>query len=65
MISLSDYKNGSFGKAYGLDFTTGPLETLHSRCVVVLDEKANVLYTEQVGEIVDEPNYKAALEALY
>ncbi|MGC1205271.1 MAG: thiol peroxidase [Flavobacteriaceae bacterium] len=65
VISLSDYKNGSFGKAYGLDFTTGPLETLHSRCVVVLDEKANVLYTEQVGEIVDEPNYKAALEALY
>lgn len=65
VINLSDYKNGSFGKAYGLDFITGPLETLHSRCVVVLDEKGNVLYTEQVGEIVDEPNYKAALEALY
>ncbi len=65
VINLSDYKNGSFGKDYGLNFITGPLEALHSRCVIVLDENANVLYTEQVPEIVDEPNYKAALEALY
>ncbi|GAA4300095.1 thiol peroxidase [Aestuariibaculum suncheonense] len=64
VINLSDYKNGSFGKAYGLDFTDGPLETLHSRCVVVLDETGTVVYTEQVAEIVDEPNYKAALEAI-
>ena len=65
VISLSDYKDGSFGKAYGLNFINGPLEALHSRCVIVLDENGTVLYTEQVGEIVDEPNYKAALEALY
>lgn len=64
VVNLSDYKDGSFGKAYGLDFTDGPLETLHSRCVVVLDETGTVLYNEQVSEIVDEPNYKAALEAL-
>jgi thiol peroxidase len=65
VISLSDYKNGSFGKAYGLDFISGPLETLHSRCIVVLDENGIVLHTEQVPEIVDEPNYKTALEVLY
>ena len=64
VISLSDYKNGSFGKAYGLKFVDGPLEALHSRCVVVLDENHTVKYTEQVSETVDEPNYKAALEAL-
>jgi thiol peroxidase len=64
VISLSDYKDGSFGKSYGLNFTNGPLDALHSRCVVVLDEKGNIKYTEQVQEIVDEPNYKAALEAL-
>ena len=64
VINLSDYKNGSFGKTYGLDFTNGPLETLHSRAVVVLDENGTVKYTEQVSEIVDEPNYKGALEAL-
>ncbi|GAA3787721.1 thiol peroxidase [Corallibacter vietnamensis] len=64
VISLSDYKDGSFGKAYGLDFTNGPLEALHSRCIVVVDENGTVSYTEQVSEIVDEPNYKAALDAL-
>ncbi|WP_047245603.1 thiol peroxidase [Maribacter thermophilus] len=61
---LSDFRDGNFGKAYNLDFTDGPLAPLHSRAVVVLDENGSVLYTEQVSEIVDEPNYKAALEAL-
>ncbi|SHI53327.1 thiol peroxidase [Algibacter luteus] len=65
VISLSDYKDGSFGRAYGLNFVDGPLEGLHSRSVVVLDENGTVIYTEQVGETVDEPNYKAALDALY
>ncbi|AJR04451.1 thiol peroxidase [Siansivirga zeaxanthinifaciens] len=64
VISLSDFKNGSFGKDYGLDFVSGPLEGLHSRCVIVLDENGVVTHTEQVSEIVDEPNYKEALKAL-
>lgn len=64
VINLSDFKDGSFGKSYGLNIVDGPLEGLHSRCVIVLDENGIVKYTEQVGEIVDEPNYKAALEAL-
>ena len=64
VVSLSDFKTGDFGKTYGLDFIDGPLEGLHSRSVVVLDEKGTVLYTEQVAETTEEPNYKAALEAL-
>ena len=35
-----------------------------SRTNIVLDENGVIKHTEQVGEIVDEPNYKAALEAL-
>ena len=61
---LSDFRDGNFGKAYALAFTDGPLFPLLSRAVIVLDAEGNVLYTEQVPEIVDEPNYKAALEAL-
>tara|TARA_R110002012_G_scaffold319023_1_gene538466 strand:- start:11100 stop:11606 length:507 start_codon:yes stop_codon:yes gene_type:complete len=64
VISLSDYKDGSFGKSYGLNFTNGPLDALHSRCVVVINENGTITHTEQVQEIADEPNYKAALEAL-
>ncbi|MDY7396140.1 thiol peroxidase [Aureibaculum sp. 2210JD6-5] len=65
VVSLSDYATGDFGKNYGLQIIDGPLAHLHSRAVIVLDENGKVVYTEQVPEIVDEPNYKAALEALH
>ena len=64
VVSLSDFRDGSFGKSYGLDFVDGALEGLHSRCVVVINADGEVTYTEQVSEIADEPNYAAALEAL-
>lgn len=64
VVSLSDYKNGSFGKTYGLDFVDGPLESLHSRCIVVINKEGNIVHTEQVPEIVDEPNYDAAINSL-
>jgi len=61
---LSDFRDGNFGASYGLSFSDGPLAPLHSRAVVVIDAKGKVYYTEQVPEIVDEPNYSAALEAI-
>ncbi len=64
VLNLSDFKTGSFGKDYGLEIVDGPLAGLHSRVVVVLDENGVVTYTEQVGEIADEPNYEAALASL-
>ena len=64
VVMLSDFKDGSFGNAYGVTFIDGPLQPLLSRSVVVVDEGGNVRYTEQVPETVDEPNYKAALQAL-
>lgn len=54
----------SFGQDYGLQFKSGPLAGLYSRSVVVLDEEGKVVYTEQVGETANEPNYEAALAAL-
>lgn len=64
VINLSDFKDGSFGKNFGLEITDGPLAGLHSRVVIVLDEKGTILHTEQVGEIAEEPNYEAALAVL-
>jgi len=61
---LSEYKNSSFSEAYGLKFIDGPLEGLLSRAVIVLDEKGEVVYTEQVAEVTEEPNYEAALAVL-
>ena len=62
--TLSDYATGDFGKNYGLEITTGPLQGLHSRVVIVLDESGKVVYTQQVPEIVDEPNYEEVLKVL-
>lgn len=64
VVNLSDFKDGSFGKEYGLEIADGPLAGLHSRVVIVVDENGTVSYTEQVSEIADEPNYDAALAAL-
>lgn len=54
----------SFGADYGVSFANGPLAQLLSRAVVVVDENGKVIHTEQVAEIVNEPNYDAALAAL-
>ena len=62
--NLSDFKDGSFGKNYGLEMVDGPLAGLSSRVVIVLDENGSVTHAEQVAEITDEPNYEAALAAL-
>lgn len=64
VVNLSDFRDNSFGKTYGLDFIDGPLEGLHSRVIIVIDENGIITHTEQVSEIIDEPNYKAAFEAL-
>lgn len=64
VITLSDFANGKFGKSYGVTIENGPLANLHSRAIVIVDENGVVTYTEQVPEIVDEPNYEAALKAL-
>jgi len=62
--NLSDFKDGSFGKTNGLEIIDGVLAGLHSRAVIVIDEKGTILHTEQVNEIADEPNYEAALAVL-
>lgn len=64
VLSLSDFRDASFGNSYGLNITNGPLMGLHSRVVIVLDEEGTVKYTEQVADIKDEPDYESALAAL-
>ncbi|SEN05613.1 thiol peroxidase [Chryseobacterium taichungense] len=61
--TLSDFRS-SFGDDYEVTITDSPMKGLLSRAVIVTDENNKVVYTEQVGEIADEPNYEAALAAL-
>lgn len=64
VITLSEYKDANFSDAYGLKMVDGPLAGLLSRSVVVIDASGKVIYTEQVAETTEEPNYTAALAAL-
>lgn len=64
VVTLSEFRDTSFSDAYQLRITDGPLAGLMSRAVVIIDQQGKVIYTEQVKEIVDEPNYEAALNSL-
>lgn len=61
--SLSDFRS-SFGDDLGVTLADSPMKGLLSRAVIVTDENDKVIYTEQVPEIVNEPDYEKALDAL-
>ena len=63
VVNLSDFR-GTFGEDFGVTMTDSPMQGLLSRAVIVADEDGKVLYTEQVPEIAQEPNYEKALNAL-
>jgi thiol peroxidase len=64
VIPVTELRKRGFGEDYGVRIVDGPLAGLFSRAVVVIDENGKVVYTEQVPEIAQEPNYEAALQAL-
>lgn len=62
--NLSTLRGAEFIQNYGVAIADGPLKGLTARAVVVLDENDNVLHSELVKEIAEEPNYDAALAVL-
>lgn len=63
IVSLSTFRSPQFGRDYKVEITDGPLKGLLSRAIIVLDAENKVVYTEQVPEIVQEPDYTTALQA--
>jgi thiol peroxidase len=57
--NLSTFRS-SFPKDYSVEISDGPLKGLCSRAVIVADEEDNVIYSEQVPEIAQEPDYEKA-----
>lgn len=62
--NLSTMRGAQFMQDYGVAIADGPMVGLTTRAVVVLDENDNVLHSELVPEIGQEPNYDAALAVL-
>ncbi|WP_096202679.1 thiol peroxidase [Bacillus sp. FJAT-45350] len=59
--TVSDHRELSFGKAYGVAIEELRLLT---RAVFVIDSNDKVAYVEYVPEATDHPNYEAAIEAV-
>lgn len=65
VIPLSDFLfDSDFASKYGLLMLNGPLKGLLARSVVVINPEGEVIYTELVDDIINEPNYEAALNAV-
>ncbi|PJO77991.1 thiol peroxidase [Neisseria brasiliensis] len=64
VTSLSTFRCKNFKQDYGTEIQSSPLKGLNTRAVVVLDENDQVLHSELVPEIGEEPNYDAALAVL-
>jgi len=60
-ITLSDYLNVEFGKAYGVLIEE---KRLLARAVLVLDRQNRVTYAEYLDEVSKHPDYEQALAAV-
>jgi thiol peroxidase len=58
--TLSDYRDRSFGAAYGV---LSASRALLARAVFVIDANDTIRHVEYCSDIKNEPDYAAALEA--
>lgn len=63
VIPLSTFRS-NFAEDYGVKIVDTILAGLTTRAIIILDENNQVVYTELVAEIAEEPDYECALEAL-
>jgi thiol peroxidase len=59
--NISDYRDASFGEAYGVLIKEHRLLT---RAIFVVDKNNTVQHAEYVKEVTEHPNYDAALAAV-
>ena len=64
VITLSCFRNSSFGQNSGLVMIDGPLKGLLARAVVVINPEGKIVHTELVPEIAREPDYHSAINSI-
>ncbi len=63
VIPLSTFRS-NFADEYGIKLVDSILAGLTARAVIIIDEHDNVVYTQLVSELANEPDYASALAAL-
>lgn len=61
VVTLSDYRDGAFGKSYGVLIKE---LALLARVIFVLDRKGVISYIQTVKDVGHEPDYAAVLAAV-
>lgn len=61
VVTLSDYKNNSFGEAYGVLIKEYRLDM---RAIFVVDTDDTIQYVEILKEMTEAPNYEDAVAAV-
>lgn len=64
VVNLSEFRDTNFSDAYNVMIADGGFAGLLSRAIVVIDEEGKIIYTEQVPEIGQDPNFAEALKHL-
>ncbi|MDA3921086.1 MAG: thiol peroxidase [Salinisphaera sp.] len=63
-VTLSMMRDKSFAEDYGVLIESGSMAGLCARAVIVADADDQVVYSQLVADIAEEPDYQAALNAL-
>lgn len=63
VVPLSTFRS-NFANDYGVKLVDSILAGLTARAVIVIDEHDNVIYTQLVADIANEPDYESALSVL-
>jgi len=64
VITLSEMRDLEFGEKLGLRILDGPLAGLLARAVIILDEDLQVIHSQLVPEVTEEPDYEKALKTI-
>ena len=63
VVTVSDHRDGSFARNYGVMISGGPLDRLTARAVFVVGADNKVKYVEYVKDITEQPNYEGVIAA--
>lgn len=64
VVAASDYVAKDFGKNYGVLMEDGPLKGMLARAIFVVNQEGYITYKEIVKDVIEEPDYSSALEAV-
>lgn len=61
IVTASDFRDGDFVDKYNTKITEGPFRGLSARAVFVVNKDNEIVYSELVSEVGDEPDYDRAM----